>query len=107
MGSGGAPESVLAAAALKCLGRQICGQLLLLNDDERICARRAGITDIDCNYTRDEPVTKDVIVAATGATQGAIPAGIKQEPGWITTKTLLMRSKTGSMRRRQYRSLVR
>jgi fructose-1,6-bisphosphatase II / sedoheptulose-1,7-bisphosphatase len=91
MGSGGAPEGVLAAAALKCMGGQIYGQLLFRNDDERMRARRAGITDLNRIYTRDELVTADVIFAATGVTQGSILAGIKQEPGWITTETLLMR----------------
>ena len=107
MGSGGAPEGVLAAAALKCMGGQIYGQLLFRNDDERHRARRAGITDLSRIYTRDELVTADVIFAATGVTQGSILAGIKQEPGWITTETLLMRSKTGSVRRMQYRSPVK
>ncbi len=107
MGSGGAPEGVLAAAALKCMGGQIYGQLLFRNDDERMRARRAGITDLNRIYTRDELVTADVIFAATGVTQGSILAGIKQEPGWITTETLLMRSKTGSVRRMQYRSPVK
>jgi fructose-1,6-bisphosphatase II / sedoheptulose-1,7-bisphosphatase len=107
MGSGGAPEGVLAAAALKCMGGQMYGQLLFRNDDERMRARRAGITDLARIYTRDELVTADVIFAATGVTQGSILAGIKQEPGWITTETLLMRSKTGSVRRMQYRSPVK
>jgi fructose-1,6-bisphosphatase II / sedoheptulose-1,7-bisphosphatase len=107
MGSGGAPEGVLAAAALKCMGGQMYGQLLFRNDDERTRARRAGITDLSRIYTRDELVTADVIFAATGVTQGSILAGIKQEPGWITTETLLMRSKTGSVRRMQYRSPVK
>jgi fructose-1,6-bisphosphatase II / sedoheptulose-1,7-bisphosphatase len=107
MGSGGAPEGVLAAAALKCMGGQMYGQLLFRNDDERQRARRAGITDLSRIYTRDELVTADVIFAATGVTQGSILQGIKQEPGWITTETLLMRSKTGSVRRMQYRSPIR
>ena len=107
MGSGGAPEGVLAAAALKCMGGQIYGQLLFRNDDERARARRAGITDLNRIYSRDELVTADVIFAATGVTQGSILAGIKREPGWITTETLLMRSKTGSVRRMSYRSPVK
>ena len=107
MGSGGAPEGVLAAAALKCMGGQMYGQLLFRNDDERHRARRAGITDLARIYTRDELVTADVIFAATGVTQGSILAGIRQEPGWITTETLLMRSKTGSVRRMTYRSPVK
>ena len=104
MGSGGAPEGVLAAAALKCMGGQIYGQLLFRNDDERARARRAGITDLNRIYTRDDLVTADVIFAATGVTEGSILKGIRQEPGWIETETILMRSKTRSMRRMHYRA---
>jgi fructose-1,6-bisphosphatase II / sedoheptulose-1,7-bisphosphatase len=104
MGSGGAPEGVLAASALKCMGGQIYGRLLFRNDDERARAAKAGITDLNRIYTRDEMVTGDVIFAATGVTQGSILAGIKMEPGWVTTETILMRSKTGSVRRMSYRS---
>jgi fructose-1,6-bisphosphatase II / sedoheptulose-1,7-bisphosphatase len=104
MGSGGAPEGVLAASALKCMGGQIYGRLLFRNDDERARAAKAGITDLNRIYTRDEMVTGDVIFAATGVTQGSILAGIKMEPGWVTTETILMRSKTGSVRRMTYRS---
>lgn len=104
MGSGGAPEGVLAAAALKCMGGQIFGRLLFRNDDERGRAAKAGITDLDRIYTRDEMVTQDVIFAATGVTGGTLLPGIQREPGWMTTETLLMRSKTGSVRRMQYRS---
>ena len=107
MGSGGAPEGVLAAAALKCMGGQIYGQLLFRNDDERSRARRAGITDFNRIYTRDDLVTADVIFAATGVTEGSILKGIRQEPGWIETETILMRSKTQSVRRMHYRAPVR
>jgi fructose-1,6-bisphosphatase II / sedoheptulose-1,7-bisphosphatase len=104
MGSGGAPEGVLAASALKCMGGQFYGQLLFRNDDEKARAKKAGITDLNRIYTRDELVTADVIFAATGVTQGSILQGIKVEPGWVTTETILMRSKTGSVRRMSYRS---
>ena len=107
MGSGGAPEGVLAAAALKCMGGQMYGRLLFRNDDERGRARRAGITDFNRIYTRDDLVTADVIFAATGVTQGSILKGIQMEPGWVTTETILMRSKTGSVRRMSYRSPVK
>jgi fructose-1,6-bisphosphatase II / sedoheptulose-1,7-bisphosphatase len=106
MGSGGAPEGVLAAAALKCMGGQIYGRLQFRNDDERGRAAKAGITDLNRIYTRDEMVTADVIFSATGVTQGSILAEIKREPGWVTTETLLMRSKTGSVRRMSYRTPV-
>lgn len=104
MGSGGAPEGVLAAAALKCMGGQFFGKLLFRNDDERGRARKAGITDLDRVYSRDELVRGDVIFAATGVTSGSLLTGIKREPGWVTTETLLMRSKTGSVRRMTYRT---
>ncbi|MBK5933183.1 fructose-1,6-bisphosphatase II / sedoheptulose-1,7-bisphosphatase [Rhodovulum imhoffii] len=103
MGSGGAPEGVLAASALKCMGGQMWGRLLFRNDDERARAAKAGITDFDRVYSRDEMVTHDVIFAATGVTDGSIVKGIKREPFCLTTETILMRSKTGSLRRMIYR----
>jgi len=103
MGSGGAPEGVLAAAALKCMGGQIFGRLLFRNDDERGRATKAGITNFDRVYTRDDMVTGDVIFAATGVTDGSILPGIKREPNMLTAETILMRSKTGSVRRMNYR----
>ncbi len=102
MGSGGAPEGVLAAAALKCMGGQFFGKLLFRNDDERGRAAKAGITNFDRVYTRDDLVKGDVIFAATGVTDGSLLAGIKREPGYLTAETILMRSKTGSMRRMTY-----
>ncbi len=107
MGSGGAPEGVLAAAALKCMGGQFFGKLLFRNDDERSRARKAGIQNFDRVYTRDDLVRGDVIFAATGVTSGSLLAGIRREPGWVTTETILMRSKTGSVRRMTYRSPAR
>lgn len=107
MGSGGAPEGVLAAAALKCMGGQIFGQLLVRDDAERGRAARIGITDFARIYTRDEMVTADVIFAATGVTDGSMLRGIRREVGWVTTETLLMRSRTGSVRRMSYRTQVR
>jgi fructose-1,6-bisphosphatase II / sedoheptulose-1,7-bisphosphatase len=104
MGSGGAPEGVLAAAALKCMGGQIFGRLLFRNDDERGRARAAGITNFDRVYTRDDMVTGDVIFAATGVTDGSLVPGIKREVGFVTAETILMRSKTGSVRRMTYRN---
>ncbi|MCK0149766.1 class II fructose-bisphosphatase [Marivita sp. S6314] len=104
MGIGGAPEGVLAAAALKCMGGQIQGRLLFRNDDEKGRAAKAGITDLDRIYSRDDMVTEDVIFAATGVTSGSLLSGIKREIGFNTTETLLMRSKTGSVRRMTYRN---
>jgi fructose-1,6-bisphosphatase II / sedoheptulose-1,7-bisphosphatase len=107
MGSGGAPEGVLAAAALKCMGGQIQGRLLFRNDDERGRAAKAGITDLDRIYTRDDMVTRDVIFAATGVTDGSILAGIRRTPEYLEAETVLMRSKTGSVRRMVYRNPAR
>ena len=104
MGTGGAPEGVLAAAALKCMGGQIQGRLLFRNDDEKGRAAKAGITDLDKIYSRDEMVTQEVIFAATGVTAGSLLPAIKREVGFYTTETLLMRSKTGSVRRMTYRN---
>lgn len=104
MGLGGAPEGVLAAAALRCMGGQMWGQLKFRNDDEISRARRAGIEDLDRIYGRDDMITADVIFAATGVTDGSILAGVKREPGWFTTDTLLMRSRTGSVRRMSYKT---
>ena len=99
MGSGGAPEGVLAAGALKCLGGQIWGRLLFRNDDERGRAAKAGITDLDQIYSRDEMVRDDVIFAATGVTKGSLLNGLQIRDGYVETETLLLRSKTGECRR--------
>ncbi len=103
MGSGGAPEGVLAAAALKCLGGQIMGRLIFRSDDERGRAAAAGITDLDRIYRRDDMVTQDVIFAATGVTNGSIVSGARRDGDYLETETILMRSKTGSVRRLLYR----
>ncbi|QDL91698.1 class II fructose-bisphosphatase [Paroceanicella profunda] len=103
MGSGGAPEGVLAASALKCMGGQIQGRLLFRNDDERGRAAKAGITDLDKIYSRDEMVTQDVIFAATGVTNGSVVSGARRDGEYLETETILMRSKTGSVRRLFYR----
>jgi len=104
MGSGGAPEGVLAAAALKCMGGQIYGQLLFRSDDERHRAQRAGINDLAKIYTRDDMVSGDVIFAATGVTTGSVVKGLRQYRGFIETETILMRSRTGSVRRLHYKT---
>lgn len=106
MGQGGAPEGVLAAAALKCMGGQILGRLVFRNDDERDRAAKAKIIDLDRVYTLDDMVASDVIFAATGVTDGSILPGIKREVGFLTAETILMRSKTGSLRRMVYRNPI-
>ncbi len=106
MGSGGAPEGVLAASALKCMGGQLQGRLLFRNDDERARATRAGIEDFDRIYTRDDMVGADVIFAATGVTDGSLLKGARNNGRHIETETVLMRSKSGSVRRIQYRQKI-
>ena len=103
MGLGGAPEGVLAAAALKCMGGQMWGRLTFRNDDEKARAAKAGITDLDRIYARDDMVSQDVIFAATGVTDGSILRGAHRDGDFMETETILMRSKTGSVRRIQYR----
>lgn len=104
MGSGGAPEGVLAAAALKCMGGQIQGRLMFRNDDEVGRARKAGIEDLDTKYTREEMCRGDVIFAATGVTNGSILQGARRVGDYLETETILMRSRTGSVRRMIYRT---
>ena len=103
MGSGGAPEGVLAAAALKCMGGQMYGQLIFRNDDERARARKTGVQDFDRIYALDDLVTDDVIFAATGVTDSSVVSGARRVNGYLETETILMRSKTGSVRRLFYR----
>ncbi len=99
MGSGGAPEGVLAAAALRCVGGQFQGRLLFRNDDERGRARKWGITDLNKIYTRDELAKGDCIFAATGVTDGSLLRGVKRlKGGVITTHTVVMRASTGTVR---------
>jgi fructose-1,6-bisphosphatase II / sedoheptulose-1,7-bisphosphatase len=104
MGSGGAPEGVLAAAALKCMGGQIQGRLTFRNKDEIGRARAAGIEDLDAKYSRDEMVRSDVLFSATGVTDGSILRGARRVGEYLETETLLMRSRTGSVRRLFYRT---
>ncbi len=99
MGSGGAPEGVLASAALRCIGGQMQGKLLFRNDDERGRARKWGITDLDRVYSMNEMASGDVIFAATGVTDGSMLEGVHNTPQGITTDTVAMRSKTKTIRR--------
>ena len=85
------------------MGGQMWGRLTFRNDDEKARAAKAGITNLDRIYTRDEMVREDVIFAATGVTDGSILKGAARDGEYMETETLLMRSKTGSVRRIQYR----
>ncbi len=98
VGQGGAPEGVLAAAALRCVGGQMQGRLIFRNDDERSRAERAGITDLNRKYYLTDLASGDVIFAATGVTNGTMLDGVKWEPGYVNTHTVVMRSKTGTVR---------
>lgn len=99
MGSGGAPEGVLACAALRCVGGQFKGKLLFRNDDERARARKWGITDLDRIYDLKELAKGDCIFAATGVTDGSLLAGVKRLPGAkLTTESVVMRASSGTVR---------
>ena len=98
VGQGGAPEGVLAAAALRCVGGQMQGRLVFRNDDERARAARAGITDLDRKYDLMDLASGDVIFAATGVTNGTMLDGVRWEPGYVSTHTVVMRSKTQTVR---------
>ena len=98
MGTGGAPEGVLAAAALQCIGGQMMGRLVFRNDDERSRASRMGITDFSAKYKLGDLAHGDIAFAATGVTSGWMLKGIEMRPGVITSQSMVMRSKTGTVR---------
>ena len=98
IGSGGAPEGVLAAAALRCIGGQMQGRLLFRNDDERGRARRMGITDFDRKYSMLDLAHGDVMFAATGVTTGTMLQGVRRFAGGAITHSMVMRSKSGTVR---------
>jgi fructose-1,6-bisphosphatase II / sedoheptulose-1,7-bisphosphatase len=98
MGIGGAPEGVLAAAALCCIGGQMQSRLQFRNDDERTRAKRCGITDFDRKYTLDEMAHGDVVFAATGVTTGSMLKGVRRFAGGACTYSTVMRSKSGTVR---------
>jgi len=100
LGSGGAPEGVLAAAALQCIGGTMQGRLLFRNDDEKGRARRIGITDLGHKYSLDQLAHGNVMFAATGVTTGNLLRGVRRVPkdDVIQTETVVMRSVTGTVR---------
>ncbi|HEY0013951.1 MAG TPA: class II fructose-bisphosphatase [Allosphingosinicella sp.] len=98
MGSGGAPEGVLAAAALRCVGGQFQGRLLFRNDDERGRAARWGVEDLDRIYGLEDLAQGDVIFAATGVTDGTLLKGVKRTRNVLTTESVVMRASTGTVR---------
>jgi len=99
MGSGGAPEGVLACAALRCVGGQFKGRLLFRNEDEKQRAYKWGITDLDKVYDLKELAKGDCIFAATGVTDGSLLDGVKRRrDGIMTTESVVMRASSGTVR---------
>jgi fructose-1,6-bisphosphatase II / sedoheptulose-1,7-bisphosphatase len=98
MGSGGAPEGVLAAAALRCVGGQFQGRLLFRNDDERGRAAKWGVEDLDRVYHLNDLAKGDVIFAATGVTDGSLLEGVKRRKNCMTTESVVMRASSGTVR---------
>ena len=98
IGSGGAPEGVLAAAALRCIGGQMQSRLLFRNEDEKARARKWGIEDLDRKYSMLDMAKGNVMFAATGVTSGAMLKGVRRFAGGAITHSLVMRSKSGTVR---------
>jgi fructose-1,6-bisphosphatase II / sedoheptulose-1,7-bisphosphatase len=99
IGTGGAPEGVLAAAALRCVGGQMQGRLVFRNDDEIARARRWGIEDLEQIYTLEDMAKGDCIFAATGVTDGSLLRGVHRTKACTTTESVVMRASTGTIRR--------
>lgn len=99
MGQGGAPEGVLAAAALRCVGGQFNGRLVFRNEDEKARARKWGIEDLDRIYKLEDLAKGDCIFAATGVTSGSLLEGVKRKRGGLmTTHSVVMRASSGTVR---------
>jgi fructose-1,6-bisphosphatase II / sedoheptulose-1,7-bisphosphatase len=98
IGRGGAPEGVLAAAALRCVGGQMQGRLVFRNDDERKRAAKWGIQDLTRKYGLMDLVAGDVVFSATGVTDGSMLRGVHRDGNFITTESVVMRSATGTVR---------
>jgi fructose-1,6-bisphosphatase II / sedoheptulose-1,7-bisphosphatase len=98
VGSGGAPEGVLAAAALKCVGGQMFGRLVFRNDDEKKRAAKTGITDFGKTYSLNELASGDTVFCATGVTDGTMLGGVRFKDGRVHTHTLVMTSTDGMVR---------
>jgi fructose-1,6-bisphosphatase II / sedoheptulose-1,7-bisphosphatase len=98
MGTGGAPEGVLAAAALRCIGGQMQGRLLFRNDDEKARAKKWGVSDLNKKYGLTDMASGDVMFAATGVTTGPMLRGVRRFAGGAVTHSVVMRSKSGTVR---------
>ncbi|HET9150003.1 MAG TPA: class II fructose-bisphosphatase [Alphaproteobacteria bacterium] len=101
LGSGGAPEGVLAAAALRCIGGFMQGRLIFRNDDEKARAAKWGVNDLNRKYELLDLAHGNVMFAATGVTDGTLLQGVRRFPGGATTESIIMRSKSGTVRRIQ------
>ncbi|MBP6690034.1 MAG: class II fructose-bisphosphatase [Hyphomonadaceae bacterium] len=97
VGSGGAPEGVLAAAALKCVGGQFQGRLIIRNDDERLRAQSAGIEDLKRRYDLNDLVSDEAVFIATGVTSGSLLDGVRFSGGAMHSHTLLLNAATGTV----------
>jgi len=98
LGQGGAPEGVLAAAALRCVGGQIQARLLFKKEEERVRASRLGITDFNRKYSLMDLAAGDVVFSATGVTDGSMLKGVHREGNFLTTESVVMRSATSTVR---------
>jgi len=98
LGSGGAPEGVLAAAALRCIGGQMQGRLILDTDDKRARARKMGITEPSKKHLIEDLASGDVLFAATGVTDGSLLAGVRFRQASVRTNTVVMRSWSQTVR---------
>ncbi len=98
IGTGGAPEGVLAAAALRSIGGQMQGRLLFTNEEQKARAKRMGINDFSRKYKLEDLAKGDVMFAATGVTDGNMLRGVRRFHGGATTHSIVMRSKTGTVR---------
>ncbi len=99
LGLGGAPEGVLAAGALRCIGGQMQGRLMPQNDDERVRAKSMGIDDINRKYLLEDMASGDVIVSATGVTDGSLLDGVRFRGDFAETESVVLRAHTGTVRR--------
>ena len=99
LGAGGAPEGVLAAAALRCIGGQIEGRLLPASDEQRARVRKMGIADVNRKFKLEDMASSDVIFSATGVTDGSLLDGVRFKGDFVETETVVMRARTGTVRR--------
>ncbi len=98
LGTGGAPEGVISAAAMKCLGGEFFGRLMWRNENEKARATKMGVKDFDRVYGIEDLAQGNVMFCATGVTDGSWLKGVKFLSGGCTTHSIVMRSQTGTLR---------